>query len=296
MSEKDNEIKELNKQFFPTGRAWGYIHDSEQSETEITHFVDGLGNQFVDGFGNAFIQTSGSEASPSKRLVNAFLKSIERYYADLLSLLDQILADNDNFDEIDASNWERVFGLLAGSLTIDERKVNILNRQGYPNGELERSSSEFLQDELQRNGFDVFIQENRFPDGAGGWLTEDPDLAGTLPEQMGLSQMGIAEMNGDIPGLDFTIIANYIDESLDETYFDNVFPLNQMGISEMGVTEMDTFIELTRDEELRFTFFLGGQSYPSEATVPLTRKDEFRQLVLRLKQNHNIAFAYINYL
>ena len=79
MSQIDNEIKELNKQLYPTGRVWGYVHGSEQSETEITNFVDGLGNQFVDGFGNAFIQTFGSEASPSKRLVNAFLKSIERW-------------------------------------------------------------------------------------------------------------------------------------------------------------------------------------------------------------------------
>lgn len=296
MIEIDNEIKELNKQLYPTGRAWGYVHGSEQSETEITNFVDGLGNQFVDGFGNAFIQTLGSETSPSKRLVNAFLKSIERYYADLLSLLDQILADNDGFDEIDTANWERVFGLIAGSLTLDERKINIINRQGYPNGEIERSTAEFIEAELQASGFDVYIQENRFPDGAGGWLVDDPDLAGTLPEQLGLSQMGIAEMNGDIPGLDFTIIANYIDEDLDETYFDTVFQQNELGVAELGEFELSTFAPMTRDEELRFTFFIGGQSYPSEATVPVSRKDEFRQLALRLKQNHNIAFAYINYL
>lgn len=295
MSEVDNEIKELNKQLYPTGRAWGYAHGSEQSETDIINFVDGLGNQFVDGFGNAFIQTFGSEASPSKRLVNAFLKSIERYYVDLLSLLNQIIADNDGFDEIDAGNWERVYGLIAGSLTLDERKTNIINRQGYPNGELERSTAEFLQAELQKAGFDVYIQENRFPDGAGGWLTEDPDLIGTLAEQLGLSEMGIAEMNGDIPGLDYTIIANYVDETLDETYFDVVFQQNELGVAEMGVAEMGTFAGFSRDEELRFTFFIGGQSYPSEATVALSRKDEFRQLVLRLKQNHNIAFAYINY-
>jgi hypothetical protein len=296
MSEVDNEIKELNKQLYPTGRAWAYVHGSEQEGTEVTRFVDGLNNPFVDGFGNAFIQTSGEEASPSKRLVNAFLKSIERYYADLLSLLDQTIADNENFDETDASNWERVYGLLPGTLTLDERKTQILNRQSYPNGIIERSTAEFIQSELQRNGFDVYVQENRFEDGAGGWVVEDPDAAATNPVQMGLGEMGVDEMGGDIAGLDYTICANYIDEALDATYFDTVFSQNEMGVGEMGVSEMSTFSAMTRDEELRFTFFIGGESYPSEASVPISRKNEFRHLILKLKQAHNIAFLYINYI
>lgn len=265
MSEIDNEIKELNKQLYPTGRAWGYVHGSEQSETEITNFVDGLGNQFVDGFGNAFIQTLGSEASPSKRLVNAFLKSIERYYADLLSLLDQILADNDGFDEIDTANWERVYGLIAGALTLTERKNNILLRQSYPNGNLERSSSEFIQDELQKAGFDVYIQENRFPDGSGGWVTVDATAAiyGGFNYGGGLyGNVGIANT---------TKIANRIEESIDANF-------------DMGT-----------GDNLRATFFIGGATYPARADVPILRKDEFRQLILKLKPNHTAGWMLIDY-
>ncbi|MCK5614417.1 hypothetical protein KAR91_71785 [Candidatus Pacearchaeota archaeon] len=265
MSEVDNEIKELNKQLFPTGRAWGYVHNSEQSGTEITNFVDGLGNQFVDGQGNAFIQTSGSEASPSKRLINAFLKSIERYYADLLSLLDQILADNDGFDITDASNWERVYGLVAGSLTLDERKQNIVLKQSYPNGNLERSSAEFIQDELQKHGFDVYIHENRFPDGSGGWLTVDA----TAAIYGGFNYGGA--LYGNVGITNITKIANRIEESIDANF------------------DMGTGVNL------RATFFLGGAAYPTRANVPILRKDEFRQLILKLKPNHTAGWLLIDY-
>jgi hypothetical protein len=169
------ETKELNKQLYPNGRAWAYIRGSEQVNTEITRFVDGLGNPFVDGFGNAFISKSSAEASPGKRLNNAFLKSYEKLYSDIYSLLNQILADNEGFDETDASNWERVFGLSNIGLTLDERKANILRKQGYPNGVAERGNYLFIQDQLQAAGFDVYLHENRFADGSGGWNVVDPD-------------------------------------------------------------------------------------------------------------------------
>jgi len=270
MVDVSKQIKELNKQLYPTGRAWGYVHGSEQSETIVTRFVDGIGNPFVDGLGNAFIQTFGSEASPSKRLVNAFLKSHERYYVDLLSLLNELLADNDGFDAIDASNWERVFGLISTGLTLDERKANILRRQAYPSGVEERGNYLLIQDELQKAGFNVYLTENRFADGAG-WEVQTP----TLP---------------------FTLCANYIDESLDATYFDNIFSSSEMGIAESGVAEMEFLEQPPTDIQLRQTFFIGGSSFPSTVNVALVRKDEFRQLILKLKPAQTVAYLYVNYI
>jgi len=52
---------------------------------------------------------------------------------------------------------------------------------------------------------------------------------------------------------------------------------------------------MTREEKLRFTFFVGGSGYPNRASVPLSRKDEFRHLILKLKPAHSVAFLYIDY-
>lgn len=266
-------IKELNKQLYPTGRAWGFVHGSEQVDTEITEFVDGLGNPFVDGFGNAFISISSSEASPSKRLVNAYLKSYERLYENAFSILNQILADNDNFDATDAANWERIFGLSNIGLTLDERKTNILRKQSYPNGVAERGHYLFIQDQLQAAGFDVYVTENRFTDGAGGWNVTDPD---TLPGP-------------------YKILANYADETVDDEFLNETFNTFEFGQAEFGEMEFGIGPQLTDEQKLRYTFFITDATFPNNASVPLARKNEFRSLLLKLKPAHTIGYLFINY-
>lgn len=289
-----DEIKELNKQLYPTGRVWGYVQGAEQSEIIVTRFVDGLGNPFVDGFGNAFIQTLGTETSPSKRLVNAFLKSYTRYYEDVLSITDQILADNENFDETDASNWERNYG-LARTGTLEERKANILRRQSYPAGVEERGHYLLIQDELQKAGFDVYLTENRFANGTG-WTVTNPTESLSLPEQFGISEFGISEFGGDTTGNDFTILANYVDESLDSIYFDEIESIDsQFGVSQFGVSQFGIYEPRDISISLRSTFFVGGQSSGSIATVPSSRKNEFRHLLLKLKPCQCVAFMYVDY-
>ncbi len=291
----EEKIKKLNNELYPTGRAWAYVHGSEQSGTVKTIFVDGIGQPFVDGVGNQFVKTFGSEASGGKRLINADLKSFERLYADIFSLLNVVLPDNDEFSEIDASNWERVYGLLTGSLILEERKTSILRKLSYPNGVPERQHYLFIQDQLQLNGFDVYVNENRFADGSGGWEVQDPIDLGIQPFQMGVGEMGVGEMGGDLPGIDYTICANSIDEDVDSTYFDTVFSENEMGVGEMGVSEMENPAQLDRDQQLRYTFFIGGASFPSTVNVPIERKEEFRQLILTLKPAHTVGFLYISY-
>lgn len=423
------QIKELNKQLYPTGRAWGYIHGSEQVDTVVTRFVDGLGNPFVDGFGNAFVSTFGSEASPSKRLINSFLKSYERYYTDVLSLLNQLLADNDKFDITDASNWERVLGLNGTSLTLEQRKANILRRQSHPAGIAERGNYLLMQEQLQASGFDVYLTENRFPDGLGSWevqrpvfdgqtfeLTVNKDVStrigvgffnletvltnqnirlefelriktnvnvvqnevygtasfnpvggGTTITSRSSVSIGLTNefQNISIPLLpssppstppdyevflygfgienssgntsadagsvfeirnvklfddldnelsisstegaldfnfsdnpDFNICANYVDETEDFKYFElgSVSSGSEMGVAEMGVAEMEKIEIPPTDLQLRSTFFIHGVTFPGEADVPLSRKDEFRQLILKLKPCQTVAYLQVNYI
>ena len=198
------QIKELNKQLYPTGRAWGFAHGSEQVDTEIEVFVDGLGDVFVDGVGNSFISIHGSEASPSKRLINALLKSYERLYANVISILDTIIPDNDEFSTVDASNWERVYGIIGNEdLTLSERKESILRKLTYPNGIAERANRQFIEDQLQANGFDVYVTENRFADGSGGWEVVNPSQVGGNVTELNYSgnDLSITAQDSDARGI-----------------------------------------------------------------------------------------------
>lgn len=405
MIDVSKQIKELNKQLYPTGRAWAYVHGSEQSNTQVIEFVDRLGNPFVDGFGNSFIQTFGTEASPSKRLVNAFLKSDERYYDDLLSLLNQIIADNASFDETDASNWERVYALNGNDLTLEERKANILRRQSYPNGVVERCNYLLIEDELQAAGFNVFVHENRFWSGSEwevveptnnadeferiitstGWTIQimreynfNPDISnyrvkfdarisnnisgnqlgniGILTPNIAVApittewqeytfgnfisptdtiRIGLYNISGgfiqvgtkiqirnfrvvdiateniiyepsnisdstswNISELSYTICANYIDELTDSLYFSQALSTSEMGEGEMGNNnaQMEIIPKDITPEQLRATFFIGSDTLFNPVNVPLSRKDEFRQLILKLKPAQTIAWLFVNYI
>jgi hypothetical protein len=73
----------------------------------------------------------------------------------------------------------------------------------------------------------------------------------------------------DHGGVFTNIVANFIDEDQDRSF-------------EVG-------------SNLKFTFFIGGYPLGVNAGVPTERKDEFRQLILRLKQTQNVAFLFIDY-
>ena len=121
---------------------------------------------------------------------------------------------------------------------------------------------------------------------------KDPRSFSTGLSDMGVAEMGVAEMGG---GINYSLIANYIDENLDETFFDslNDFVLPEMGVAEMGVAEMGgTFTYL---QALRSSFFIAGVTATDMANILLNRKEEFRQLVLRIKPVQSVGILLINY-
>jgi hypothetical protein len=81
--------------------------------------------------------------------------------------------------------------------------------------------------------------------------------------------IGCALKDGSIKSLDEPV-ANYIPESLDAMF--NVGPSH------------------------RSTFFIGGQTFGTFADVDELRKDEFRQLILKLKEVNTVAYLLINYI
>lgn len=69
----------------------------------------------------------------------------------------------------------------------------------------------------------------------------------------------------------YTLLVDNVDESLDQSF-------------------------VLVDDGLRATAFVGGETLGSYATVPIARKNEFRELMLRLKPAQVVMILYINYI
>lgn len=192
-------------------------------------------------------------------------------YVDFISPLNNMLPDNDGFTEDDATDWERRLGMISNpALSLEDRKQAIYRKMNFPGSQPARQSASFLQFQLQLAGFDVFIYENIFPDGMGGYIARQPlDVSGGsggTEFEHGMYEHGTHE-HGIYWG---NIIANKINETEDNNF---VLP-----------------------SDLSATFFVGGPTLGSFANVDEDRKDEFRQLLLTLKPASTVGFLFINYI
>lgn len=201
-------------------------------------------------------------------------KAIATKKAELLdnaiNILDSAIPDNDNFSASDASAWERRLGLITNTaVSLSDRKLAIRRKMNYPGEKLARQHFTFLQKQLQLAGFAVFVHENRFTvDLGASYFTVDPiSLGGSgTANQHGNGQ----HSDGNQHGATYNkIIANSIDPAVDSLF-------------SVGST-------------LRFTFFICGDSPGTIANIPASREAEFRQLVLKLKPLHTVAYLFINY-
>ncbi len=232
---KDTLVK-LTRQLFPRGRAF--------------KFPEG-------GVADKFIKASAEQE--------------EQAVLDIASIKNSIIPDNDGFDENDADNWERVFGISSSSLVpLATRGEAIKQKMKQPGDNPEKGNWEYLQEQLQNAGFNVSVFENRFPLYPSGHEAKNPvDVCGTtsiLKEiQYGQIQYGQARYGGRFNNL----CVQHIDEDRD-----NLF--NVVG-------------------NFKNMVFIGGNPVGSFANVPLARKAEFRQLIIKSKHLHIVGSLFINY-
>jgi len=211
--------------------------------------------------------------SEFKKLHEALGLSEERAYNDALAILDAILPDNDNFTEDDAADWERRLGLITNlSVSFDDRKAAILRKMNHPGTIPARQHFLYLEGQLQAAGFAVFVFENKFPDGGGGIETRDPiTVSGGgagAQVQLGDFQLGDTQFGSGVSA--GGVCVNSIDEGIDDLF-------------DVG-------------DNLRSTFYIGGDPVGTFADVDLVRKDEFRQLILKIKPAQTVGFLFINYI
>lgn len=193
-------------------------------------------------------------------------------HADAHSILYSILPDNANFTALDAAQWEQRLGLITNeAVPLADRKLAIYRKINHPGTIPARQHYLYLEGQLRAAGFDVYVHENRFDDGMGGWETRTPEEVTGGPAPI-VVQHGNPPQHGDVQSGSGTwnLIANNLDETLDSSF-------NVGG-------------------NFRSTFFIGGPYAGEFADVDANRKLEFRQLVLRIKPVQTIAYLFINYI
>lgn len=197
-----------------------------------------------------------------EKLHLGFAISEAQAYDDATAILYSILPDNANFTVYDAIDWERRLGLITNNLiSLDNRKSAIIRKLNSPGLNPAKGHYLNLQRELQLAGFDVYVFENipaQTPFSFSGINTKATLQHAQI--QHGQYNHGYTYTNK---------IANYIDEAKDLHF-------------SLGGT-------------YKSTFFI-SDLYGGKANVPLSRKNEFRQLILKIKQVQSIGFLYINYI
>jgi hypothetical protein len=230
--------------------------DTPGNELEL---LNDLSIQFYPT-GRAWYRPEGGTWDGFHSAVN---RSFARVIEDARSLIDSSFPDNDNFTEDDATLWEYRLGLITNlDLDLQIRKQAIKRKLGHPNNIKARQHPLFIQTQLQLAGFKVFVHENMIP------YQNPADIASISLLEL---QHGGGVQHGDSTqhgGESFDVIAN-------------------------SVEEVESFA--VGDDNLWATFFLGGEVLGESAEVPYTRLREFKELVIKLKPAHTVAFSFIAY-
>lgn len=206
------------------------------------------------------------------KLTKGLAVSESTLYDNAIAIFDSMLPDNDNFTSQDATDWERRFGMVQNAVVpLADRKAAIARKMSHPSTISARQHYLYIEGQLRDADFDVYVHENIFPDGGGGFETREPLAVnggvGADPFQMGEGQLGDSQLGSFYANK----IVNYIDSSLDELF--------------------------NEGDNLRSTFFIGGDASDLTifASVDADRKDEFRQLILKLKPAHTVGYLFVNY-
>ena len=249
----------------PHGYGTPHKWPSDGEDSNTTTFI-GLAKQLYPT-GRAF-------ALPENGIFESFHKamnvSLIRMVDQAKAVIDAAIPDNESFTEADAAFLEAKFGLTVNPATdLENRKAAIKRKMAYPSNIRARQNPLFIEAQLQLAGFDVHVYENRFlEDGEYVYKTPDEISAMSLVQtQHGDIQHGGGSQHGSS---EFNIIAN--EDSLSESF------------------------SIGGNENLWATFYISGPTIESQATIPKDRQREFKELVLKLKPAHTVAYLFINFI
>jgi len=210
-----------------------------------------------------------------EKLHRGLALSESRAYEDALSILYNILPDNDVFGNStvgfgDIEAWEKRLGLISNSAVSDaDRKQAIIRKMNFPGTQKARQNWRWIQKQLNDAGFtNVYVFENKFEIAYGEYEAIDPIALGgdstTLEHGMPLEH-GMAEHGGGFTN----IVANHIEEERDASF-------------DVGAN-------------FRSTFIISGTPAGTYINIDADRKAEFRELILKLKPLQTVAYLFVDY-
>lgn len=246
---------------YETEHGHGTEHSYPSTSVEVVDILKNLSTQFYPT-GRVWYRPENGIFEKLHEAINlSFVRSIN----DGKLFLDGLFPDNDNFTLEDATLWEYRLGLITDeNLSLELRKKAIRRKMGHPNNVKARQHQLFIEQQLQSAGFDVWVHEN-LPPYQSPIDIAAVSLSNTLHGEP--TQHGNSTFHG---GDSFSVIANSIEEI--ESY------------------------AIGGEENLWATFFIGGQILGETAIVPASRLREFKELVIKLKPAHLVAFTFINYI
>lgn len=211
------------------------------------------------------------ENSNQERLFKALSLSDAQFNADAVSILYSIIPDNNNFTADDATDWERRLAISSSDLVpLSDRKLAILRKMAAPGINPAKGHYLWIQKQLQDAGFDVYVYENIFPTYPSGYAHYNPAI-----------------WNGNI-------LSQFQQGDAQQGDFQQGYYLNNIAARYLELSE-DIHFDLGGGAESIFFIGAGPNTLGVYADVLETRMNEFRQLVMTLKQPQNIAVLFINY-
>jgi len=200
--------------------------------------------------------------SDGDKFLEAIAESKQIAFDSALGILDAILPDNDNFTTLDATQWERRLGIIIDSgASLNDRKLAIQRKMNHPGDIQARQSGDYIQGALRDAGFNVTVFWN-----INRSLLPTPIYKKNV---FGINNFGVTRF-GLLPLLVYPnseIVANFIDKIKDESF-------------ELGIDNNSFFVVCDS--------ILG-----TPVNVPIERREELRQLILRLKPLHLPCLLFV---
>lgn len=235
-----------------------------------------------------------SNNSVKEKIEKGIIESEVRSHNDLLSILDTILPDNDNFTAEDATRWEERLGMIVNDqVALSDRKLAIKRKMNHPGDIIARQSRDYIESQLQLAGFDVYILFDQNNQNPANVLTQLPDY--NCVQLGNSSQMSDDIQLGDV----YTVYSNLFSNAVQlGDYQLGDFQLNeQLYLNKVANSIDETLDETFNIADYSCSFAISGPDMNNFfADVQIARKEEFRQLILKLKPTQNCAILYVNYI
>jgi len=245
-----------------------------------------------------------------------FFQGLTGIGEDSKEFFDGIYNDLDPQKTRELDNWEQQFALPSTPLTEQERR----NRLDATWKALGGQDPRYIQDTLQAAGFDVYVHEwwepipgrpnggsingdvtpvardpfDYLDDGTGGLPFIMVDGAADAQDGDNVAQDGSTATPAGYP------LVNKILEASDEFIGDDSVSMQDGGAQAQdgGILTIYSQKQYVIPADLtKYPFFLyiGGPTFPDQATVPTARRDEFEDLCLKICPTEQWLGILVNY-